>query len=217
MKNKPYISFLLPTRMRPDSLKKSLDSLMNTCSSIENYEVVVVFDEDDVETIDIFDLWEKNYNYTKVIVPRFGYDYLNEYYNAACAVAKGDWFWVWNDDTEMLNSDWDLILKEYDGQFVVLNPYNTREIDKEYILTHTLFPIVPRLYYDTLGRLSPWNHIDTYIEKLIGCLIKNEFRLCNSHDKQDDVVTKEIQYHRIPFPQNELNIDLAKLKSKINF
>lgn len=35
------ISFLLPTRGRPENLKLVLDSLENTCDSISNYEVIL--------------------------------------------------------------------------------------------------------------------------------------------------------------------------------
>jgi len=212
----PYISFLLPTRKRPDDLKKSLDSLENTCSSIDNYEVVIVFDEDDSETISIFDSWDKKYNYKKIVSKRLGYDYLNLYYNMACDIAKGQWFWVWNDDAEMLNKDWDLIIQEYDKQFVILNPFNTRQVDSQYLLTHTLFPIVPRKYYELLSYLSPWNHIDTYCERICSGLIKNEFRLLHTHNKQNDEVSNAIVYHRIPFPQDQYLIDIDIIKKYIN-
>jgi hypothetical protein len=212
----PYISFLLPIRKRPDSLKKSLDSLVKTCNNKNNYEVIVVFDDDDVDTILAFDSWEKDYNFQKLVTKRFGYDYLNMYYNMACEAAKGQWLWVWNDDTEMLNKDWDLIIKEYDNQFVILNPFNTREVDAKYLLTHTLFPILPKKYYELLNHLSPWNHIDTYIERICVGLIKNEFRLLHTHNKQIDEVSKEITYHKILFPQEQFLIDSEIIKKYVN-
>jgi glycosyltransferase involved in cell wall biosynthesis len=213
---KPYISFLLPIRKRPNSLKKSLESLAKTCNDIKNYEVIVVFDDDDTNTIDEFNSWEKNYNYQKIITKRLGYDYLNVYYNMACAAAKGEWLWVWNDDAEMINKDWDLIIKEYDNQFLILNPFNTREIDSKYLLTNTLFPILPKKYYELLYHLSPWNHIDTYIGRVCVGLIKNEFRLLHTHDKQNDEVSKEIVYHKIPFPEDQYLIDIEIIKKYIN-
>ena len=215
---KPYISFLLPIRKRPYSLKRSLDSLYTTCSDPTSYEVVIIFDSDDIETINEFNSWEKKFNYKVEIMDRLGYDYLNEYYNKACSLSSGEWLWVWNDDTCMLEKNWDLIIKEYDKKFLIINPYNTRDVDREYIKTHTLFPIVPKKYYELLSHLSPWNHIDTYTERVIDGLnlLKNEFRIIHTHEKNNDEVSKEITYHRISIPEEQLSIDRDKIIKYLN-
>jgi hypothetical protein len=219
IKNKkmnPYISFILPIRKRPISLKKNLDSLLSTCNDVNNYEVIVVFDDDDVSTIQEFDSWDKPFNYKKIVTERLGYDNLHKYYNMACEEAKGEWLWTWNDDVEMVNKDWDLVLKEYEGQFLILNPFNTREYDAEFLLTHTLFPIIPKRFFNLFSYISPWNHFDMYIERLCPSLIKNEFRLLHTHDKHDDEVSQEIVYHRIPFPEEQLQIDIIKLNEYLS-
>lgn len=210
------VSFLLPVRKRPKTLKLSLDSLLNTCSNVSNYEVIVVFDDDDIETINEFDSWDKNYNYKKIISQRFGYDFLNKYYNLASNESSGKWLWVWNDDTEMINKNWDLIIEEYNDQFLILNPFNTREMDAVYLQTHTLFPIIPRKYVELLGHISPWNHIDTYIERICSEYIKNEFRILHTHNKNDDEISKEIVYHRISFPQEQFEIDFRIIRDFIH-
>ena len=73
------ISFLLPTRGRSEHLKLVLDSLANTCNSISNYEVILCFDDDDVNHIKTFDSWIKNYNFKKIVMNRCGYDNIHVY------------------------------------------------------------------------------------------------------------------------------------------
>ena len=207
----PYVSFILPIRKRPISLKKNLDSLLATCNDVNNYEVIVIFDDDDINTIQEFDSWDKPFNYQKIVTKRLGYDYLHTYMNMGCEVAKGEWLWTWNDDVEMVNKDWDLVIKEYQNQFLILNPFNTRKEDAEYLLTRILFPIIPKTFFNLLSHISPWTHFDNYIEKLCPELIRNEFRLLHTHDKHSDEVTQEIVYFRLPFPEEQLVIDRDKL------
>jgi len=204
------ISFLLPTRNRPEKLKKLLLSLKETCNNISNYEVVLVFDSDDTHHIQKFNELDKNFNYQTIIMDRVGYDNLHIYYNKACEIAKGNWLWLWNDDAcEMLSKDWDLIIENYNNQFLILNPWNTRSCDSEYLKTHTMFPIVPKKYVELLGHFSPWNHLDTYTERVIGGMniLKNEFKIVHTHDREEDETLKEVHYHRIPFPHEQLEID----------
>lgn len=199
------ISFLLPTRYRSEKLKELLDSFYETCNNIDNYEVILVFDSDDIDHINYFNSLEKKFNYKTLIVDRVGYNNLHLYYNIACSYSTGEWLWVWNDDSKMLSKDWDLVIDEYSGQFVILNPWNTRPMDAEYLKTCSLFPIVPRKMFELLGHFSPWNHIDTYINRLQSGLnlLKNEFRIIHTHDREIDENLKNVTYHAVPFPDNQ--------------
>ena len=211
------ISFLLPTRGRSENLKLVLDSLENTCDSISNYEVILCFDNDDVKHIEEFDSWTKNYNFKKIVIDRCGYDNIHIYYNKAAEESSGDWLWVWNDDCEMIKKGWDTIISEYNGQFVIINPWNTRDVDAQYLLTNLMFPIFPRKYLELLGHLSPWNHIDTYTDHVVSVfnfpIKQNEWRIVHTHNKQNDQTTREIFYHRIPMPINQLTIDRTKISN----
>lgn len=212
---KPYISFLIPTRKRVNCLNLSLESLQRTCTDIDSFEVIIITDNDDVETNEFLKSKIHNFTFkTKVrSLDRLGYNYLNEYYNLAAEISEGEWIWVWNDDTKMISEGWDTIIKKYDNEFLILNPFNTRKVDEEYIKTHTLFPIISKKFYQIFSRISPWNHIDTYIERVADGfdLIKNEFNIIHTHDKENDEVTSEIHYHVIPFPNGELEQDREKL------
>ena len=210
---------MLPTRGRPEKLKKLLFSLKETCSCVNNYEVVLVFDSDDKEHIEKFNNLKKEFNYQTIIMDRVGYDNLQIYYNKACEISRGNWLWLWNDDaSEMLCKNWDIIIEEYNDQFLILNPWNTRSEDSQYLQTNTMFPIFPKKYVEILGHLSPWNHVDTYTDRVISGLIpiKNEFRIIHSHDKEKDKTSKEVFYHRVPFPQKQLEIDRFKINSYLS-
>lgn len=217
MESTPLVSFLLPTRGRSQKLKAVLDSLVETCSSINNFEVVLLFDDDDREHIGEFESWPKNYQYKKQVLKRAGYNNLQVYYNLACSMSSGKWLWVWNDDSRMISRDWDLVIKEYEEEFVILNPWNTREVDKEYLKTHTMFPIVPRVFYEHLGHLSPWNHIDTYLGKIVDGmgLIKNEFRIVHTHDREIDKTLEGVVYLQVPCPSEQCRIDRQKISDYI--
>jgi glycosyltransferase involved in cell wall biosynthesis len=209
------ISFLLPTRNRSDKLKTLLDSFIKTASSIDNYEVILVFDDDDVEHIKQFESIPKNFNYKKIVMKRVGYNNLQEYYNTAALNSSGDWLWVWNDDSKMLSKDWDLIIEEYTNKFVIINPWNTRPEDSEYLQTNSLFPIVPRKMVELLGYFSPWNHIDTYWNRLQNglSLLKNEFRIVHTHEREIDENLKNVVYHEIPFPNGNFIKDRKILEN----
>ena len=147
---------------------------------------------------------------------RVGYDNLHIYYNKAYEISRGNWLWLWNDDAcEMLCRDWDLIIEEYNNQFLILNPWNTRSIDSQYLKTNTMFPIFHRKYAEMLGHLSPWNHVDTYTNRVISGLVplKNEFRIVHSHDRENDETDKEVFYHRVAFPEEQLKIDRSKISN----
>ena len=197
------VSFLLPTRKRSKKLEELLDSFKNTCNSINNYEVILVFDSDDTEHLNYFNSLEKKFNYKVIITDRVGYNNLHEYYNMAAFAAKGRWLWVWNDDSKMLSKNWDLIIQEYDNQFIILNPWNTRPEDHNYLQTNSLFPIVPKKWVDLLGYFSPWNHIDTYVNRIQSGfgLLKNEFKIIHTHDRIIDDNLQNVTYHAVPFPE----------------
>lgn len=203
------ISFLLPTRNRSDKLKTLLDSFIKTASSIDNYEVILVFDDDDDEHIKQFESIPKNFNYKKIVMKRVGYNNLHEYYNTAALNSSGEWLWVWNDDSKMISKNWDLIINEYNNQFLILNPWNTRPEDYGYLQTNSLFPIIPRKMIELLGYFSPWNHIDTYWNRLQNGLnlLHNEFRIIHTHDREIDENLKHVVYHQIPFPIDNFNRD----------
>ena len=144
------ISVVLPSRERPELLEQSIASLGGG-----DFEVVIRVDDDDPRRDDYADLG-------RVIVgPRHGYGALQHYYNELGAHARGDWLFLWNDDSFMQTPDWIDIVRSYDGQMVVLNP-NTNHANWE--IDMNVFPIFPRKIFELLGHFSLNAHNDSWIE-----------------------------------------------------
>jgi glycosyltransferase involved in cell wall biosynthesis len=211
------ISFIIPTRKRTEKLKRLLDSLESTCNNKDNYEVILAFDSDDKDHYEQFASWTKNYNHKSFIIDRLGFDHLEVYCNKAAEISSGKWLWWWADDSYMTSKDWDSIIKEYDDKFVLLNPWHA--LHESYIQEATMFPIVPRKYYEILGYVSPWNHVDTYVERILKPfgLMKNEFRITHDHDRdENDETHKEVIYHRRGFPLQQYANDMIRVKKYLD-
>ena len=66
------ISILLPTRKRFKYLTASINSLLQTCKDKNNLEILLLFDDDDQETVDQFEDWKNNsekFNCKHLVVP----------------------------------------------------------------------------------------------------------------------------------------------------
>nr|NDG05839.1 hypothetical protein [Oxalobacteraceae bacterium] len=149
------ISMLLATRGRTTALDRSIHSLMGLAHDPQQIQVMFAFDKDDQVGLDH---WANNlrpwmdqhgYNYTAMKFDPLGYIRLHLYNNAMAKLAKGDWFVIWNDDAVMETQDWDKVILGYNSQFKLL-AFHTHN-DHPY----SIFPIVPRKWYELLGYISP--------------------------------------------------------------
>lgn len=159
------ISVLLATRGRRDILKRSLTSLLDTANDKKNIEILLAFDNDDVNTIkwvedNVFpDLDDQDINYTCMSFDRLGYIRLNEYYNELSKVAEKDWLLFWGDDAIMLTQDWDKIIMA-ETRFRVLRA----RAHKEHPLA--IFPIVPKQWVELFGYFSPHQLNDNWVSQV---------------------------------------------------
>src|SRR4051812_35793729 len=104
---RPMVSFVVPSRERPELLRQSIASLGEG-----DFEVIVRIDDDDPLLGGYLDL-------DQVIVgPRHGYGALQNYYDELAAQARGDWLFLWNDDALMRTPDWLDVVGSYDGRMV---------------------------------------------------------------------------------------------------
>lgn len=149
------ISILLPTRGRTESLERSVKSVFELAANPERVQIMFGFDNDDEVGITHFKeklqpwLDERKIAYTAMSFQSVGYIRLNEYVNALAKASDSRWFVFWNDDAVMLTGAWDQEIMTYDGQFKLL-AFHTHN-DHPY----SIFPIVPRVWLDLLGYLSP--------------------------------------------------------------
>lgn len=180
------ISVLLPTRGRTASLQKSVQTLFDTANNPSDIELMLAFDNDDLETQEWFkenvvpSLQEKNVSVKIMVFERLGYGRLNEYLNSLARYAQGKWFFFWNDDAWMETQGWDDEILKYNGQFRVLRMPTHKEHP------YAIFPIVPREWYRLLGYLSPHQINDAWISQTgyILNIVQNIPVTCH-HDRFD--------------------------------
>lgn len=162
------ISVLLPSRGRPQSLAKSVGSLLNTAADPERVQVLVAADPDDEITRNLavvlgdgesaagargdVRLW--------VAPERYGYQALHEYYNGLASLAKGDWCLLWNDDATMLTTGWDTVIHAQDPAPAVLWLSSNQGMGGNF------FPAWPRAWSDHLGHISLSPNVDVWISEV---------------------------------------------------
>jgi 2-polyprenyl-3-methyl-5-hydroxy-6-metoxy-1,4-benzoquinol methylase len=180
------ISILLPTRGRTSALKRSLKSLLTKASSVDHLELRLGFDEDDQDSIDYFAnelqpwLDEVGIDYHALVFTPLGYGRLNEYVNGLAANTACDWFFFWNDDAVMDTQDWDQTIIGHTGEFKLLAVRTHNDHP------YSIFPIVPRAWYDTLGHLSQHQMNDAWLTQIAYKLdVYERIPVWVTHDRLD--------------------------------
>ena len=216
--DRPLVSFLLPSRTQPGkahtpaTLLTSLESITANSTNTNVYEVLIRFDEDDIQSIDliptIHEIFAPTVAQVKIIVgPRRGYEGLHRYYNELAAIATGELLFLWNDDLEICPvrspwttpngghhlEAWDATLKEDLGD---RGPYIFMLFPTEVYSDHISmlsFPILTRRAYEAMGHFSHSPLNDAYLLN-VGCLdldgenIRKRSRLIVRHNVEVDEV-----------------------------
>jgi hypothetical protein len=180
------IAILLPTRGRTDALSRSVISLVNRAVDLDTAQLMLGFDTDDKIGIDHFTenlqpwLDQREVNYTAMMFEPMGYIRLNEYVNALAAESDADWMVFWNDDAIMDTSGWDREIAKYTGQFKLLAFHTHRDHP------YSIFPIVPKPWFDLLGYLSPHQISDAWLSQQAYMLdIWERIAVHVTHDRHD--------------------------------
>jgi hypothetical protein len=180
------ISLLLPTRGRSEALTRSILSAVDTADDINSFQVLLGFDDDDTATVDYFtkelqpELDRRGVNYQAHVFAPMGYIRLNEYVNGLASHSDADWLIFWNDDAVMETQGWDTVISNHTGQFKVL-AFHTHN-DHPY----SIFPIVPRAWFDLFGYLSPHQISDAWISQQAYVLdIWKRIEVNVTHDRFD--------------------------------
>ena len=159
------IAILLATRGRTDSLGRSIRTLVELADNVDKMQIMFAFDNDDDVGFKYFteDLkpWmdSHNVNYTAMRFQRMGYVNLHKYNNAMAKQTDSRWLVIWNDDAVMQSKGWDTTIMSYEGQFKLLS-FKTHNMHP-----YSIFPIVPRKWYDILGYISPHPTQDGWVSQ----------------------------------------------------
>lgn len=135
------ISVILPSRGRPDRLKKMYASLVKNAIKPSRMEIMVAVDEDDEKMTNFPAL--KYMSMFRTLRRRS----IADYQNWLWAKSSGDFFFILNDDVEVVTKGWDEIIVK-------------RMSPLSYGLTspcpyYSEFPVIGKLGAERLGYLMP--------------------------------------------------------------
>jgi hypothetical protein len=180
------ISLLLATRGRTDALGTSVRSVFEQATDPKRIEILFAFDRDDEVGKNYFRtelqpwLDQHQYHYTAMLFDPLGYIRLHLYNNKMAQKAQGAWFVIWNDDAIMETQGWDAEIMKYHDKFRLL-AFHTHN-DHPY----SIFPIVPRKWYELLGYISPHPTQDGWLSQQAYMLdIWERIPVWVKHDRYD--------------------------------
>lgn len=208
MTRKYNIAVLLPTRGRTVALTRSILSLFNKATDTSNIQLLLAFDHDDEVGYSYFKkkiqpwLDEHNIDYDALGFDSLGYEGLNRYYNSMAEHADADWFFIWNDDAIMDTDGWDQVIKQHTGEFKLLAVRTHNDHP------YSIFPIVPREWYDLFNYLSLHQMIDAELSQIAYMLnVFERVEIHVTHDRADLTGNNadETDKKRIRFEGNPTN------------
>ena len=186
--NKKTISVILASRGRLNSLLKTLDSIIDKCKNIENIEILIKIDDDDLETINGLESYDKK-EFIKIIVSdkKGGYSSLDEFYNELYENTIGEFVFFMNDDATIMTENWDELIEPFKGQFVCLHNNQTYPFGMV-----SLFPVVSKKILDVIGHATKSVFYDGYLLSVLdGLNLFKNIDLSIHHIVIDDDSTKK--------------------------
>lgn len=168
-------SVLIPSRGRPDRLRRTLQSIRDT-SSATDVEILVRLDDDDRPSLDSVDQLIREHRALVLVGSRRrGYDSLGEFYGELAQVARGEWIWIMNDDAHVTgptadtSGTWDADLRTIPTTGKIVQPecYQLNQ-SKYWSSEGGAFPIVPNRCWERLGEVlfggPSW---DTWLDQML--------------------------------------------------
>lgn len=155
------ISVVFASRNRPVSCGQAVRSLLGHATGPGDIEIIVALDPDeDYPAYQAACPYNTKFAISQI---RHGYLQLNEYLNAAVRYAQshsnpGGWLMWFNDDMRMLTDGWDVAVRL--SRKAVLWP------EANHVAHANIVPIWPACWTQATGRVSPVQHMDTYLQRL---------------------------------------------------
>lgn len=114
-------SLIIPTRSRPELLRRCLLSFFSKAKRKPNNEAILLADHDDTSVRDISDFILSNHINAKVITVWRSDLMIRDYNNFGAQCTLGKYIWMLNDDFEMVTDNWDEKLKNVIEDFTQSN------------------------------------------------------------------------------------------------
>jgi len=162
------VSVLLPSRTRPQGLFHAVSSLVARCDDPAHIEILIRLDDDDSESKIAVEYMQKVFGETVAIQSligprREGYGALNEFLEELCAVACGDFLFLFNDDAVMDTNGWDVTVGCFRDEFCVLRFRNPKPHKYAHL---TAFPLIHRKVYEVIGHFSKNAFCDAWMQEI---------------------------------------------------
>lgn len=224
------VSVLLPSRGRPQGMLHTISSLIVRSDNPHSMEILLRLDDDDVESHKaaeyINDVFGNTVRIRTIIGPRGeGYRAFHKFVEELCAVARGDFLLLFNDDTVMDTEGWDTKFARFRDEFCVLRLWSPIPRDCSHL---TAFPAVHRKVHKVIGHFSLNGFCDAWIQDISrGAGIE---RFCGvrvthrqKHDGADPTANDAMSVYA--FLSNQLNsteqkdlrrADLAKINAYLD-
>lgn len=211
--NQYSISTLIPTRKRPDKLRRSVASLVDLADIPDKLEIMIAVDDDDAETLESINqdlhpwLKSRQVPHRVVTMPRQGYINLQNYYNTLAENSSCDWYFMWGDDSVIKTQGWDSIIRHHDGEFRILRVRTHNEHP------YSIFPIIPRDWFKLVGMLGNHQMGDAVVSQMAYMLdIMHNVEIDVDHnrfdlvgEKPDEVYQQRVLLEGNPSDPRDLN------------
>lgn len=164
-------SIVVPTRGRPDNIKRLLDSIAQTTSMPKKIEVILRLDLDDKPTIDFLKkcVYECKYPFSIKLVIKERNEYISDLWEECLPDAVGDRLFMCADDVIFRTKGWDSIISERTPRadsnvyFIWGNDKNQRE-------KLATLPILSRGWVNLVGYFVPRgykrDYCDTHLQDI---------------------------------------------------
>lgn len=169
------ISLLVPTRKRPNQMKRLWDSALNTANNKLNLEIVFYIDDDDLESIKMINTMKSDQ--VKFVTGKRLV--LSEAWNEAWKISSGDIYMHCGDDIIFRTNDWDkIVISEFEKvPDKILFVYGRDGIwDSEKLGTHGF---LHKNWTDTIGYFVPpyfnYGRNDTWLTEVSTKLGRKRF------------------------------------------
>lgn len=193
----PAVSVMIPSRGRPQQLKRAIDSLYQKARNPEKVEVVVRIDDDDQKTLEF--LASATFPALVLCGPRRrGYLDLHHFIHEMAAAAQGKWLMAFNDDAVVISQNWD---RYFHCTIIEDEVENLKDSAKQYFLDDIwlLQPMVVGRYesneffavtrrtFEILGHLSLNMGMDLWLDAIFKTLHRvMRVHLLIEHETKDD-------------------------------
>ncbi|MBY0456418.1 MAG: glycosyltransferase [Gemmataceae bacterium] len=164
---RPLFSLIVPTRRRPDQLRRMLDSVARTAHHPEHLEIVLVIDSDDLKSRVTHPRLS-----VKCVIGPHGRT-MGELNNAGFEASTGAFVMLLNDDVIVRTRGWDAVARrcfaKFPDPFVLLHVNDVLMRDNLCV-----FPLTSRAFYELAGGVCPPQYqryrIDDHIEDVFNLL-----------------------------------------------